>query len=510
MATFLSDHFGIGENVFEEYGALNVSVINDLPLFIDPFLLFHSEKSEYIELHEQIIKYLVFLRDRAAAGSVSEGQLQNWYCFPEVKQNWLGFSVSGNDGAGLGIDFARNLHANLHVIFSDFGKEKISESSHIEKVCLVADGVGRDNISDFTTNLIKDFLCRYTETFAATHLPANTIKEVWVDRAVFHYETQSWARKRYKLPMINGDYIILTPRDMLTRDENWINRKDLIGQFEEIPEAIPDPQLRASVFGYFEEELRRRIKPATPSATRRGRRRWRKPREPKPTQKDRSAAALATMQKFPQIIDYFIRLKEMRGDQAKDVSEERVLAIEYMFIEQLQHLQSILAAQTEFYKIGKNTYDEAHARLAYLKDVIENKGGQRFFYDDKGEPIEREKDLHVLYRLVWFGTPSDISAEVNDGRGPVDFKASRSREKTLVEMKLAKNTKLEQNLAKQAEIYQAASDAKQAIKAIIYFTESEFERVKSILKKLGLEGNRDVVLIDARRDNKPSGSKAKA
>ena len=77
-------------------------------------------------------------------------------------------------------------------------------------------------------------------------------------------------------------------------------------------------------------------------------------------------------------------------------------------------------------------------------------------------------------------------------------------------MKLAKNTKLEQNLARQAEIYQAASDAKQAIKAILYFTEAEFQRVKSILKKLDLEGNRDVVLIDARRDNKPSGSKAKA
>ncbi|MGY6769532.1 hypothetical protein [Komagataeibacter sp. NFXK3] len=300
------------------------------------------------------------------------------------------------------------------------------------------------------------------------------------------------------------------PRDMLTRDENWINRKDLIGQFEEIPEAIPDPQIRAAVFGYFEEELRRRVKPVAPSPTRQERRRWREPREPKPTQKDRSAAALATIQKFPHIIDYFIRLKEMQGEQANNLSEERVFAIEYMFIKQLQHLQAILVAQTEFYKIGKNTYEEAHARLAYLKDVIENKGGQRFFYDDKGVPIGREKDLHVLYRLVWFGTPSDISAEVNDGRGPVDFKASRSREKTLIEMKLAKNTKLEQNLAKQAEIYQAASDAEQAIKAILYFTEAEFRRVKTILKKLGLEGNKDVVLIDARRDNKPSGSKAKA
>ncbi|MDH4989107.1 hypothetical protein QEZ47_27080 [Aminobacter anthyllidis] len=78
----------------------------------------------------------------------------------------------------------------------------------------------------------------------------------------------------------------------------------------------------------------------------------------------------------------------------------------------------------------------------------------------------------------------------------------------MVEMKLAKNTKLEQNLAKQAEIYQAASDAKNAIKAVIYFTASELVRVNGILKRLGLQGHRDVVLIDARRDNKPSASKA--
>lgn len=81
----------------------------------------------------------------------------------------------------------------------------------------------------------------------------------------------------------------------------------------------------------------------------------------------------------------------------------------------------MLAADTKFYEIGKSTYNEAHARLAYLKDVIENKGGPRFFYDDEGVPIEREKDLHVLYRLVWFGTPSDFGAEANDGRGPRRF-----------------------------------------------------------------------------------------
>lgn len=506
MATFLSDYLGVGEDVFDDYGALNISVVNDLPLFIDPFLLFHSEKPEYVALHKEIIDYLVFLRDRAAAGPVDEGQMRNWYCFPEVKQNWLGFSETGNDGAGLGIDFARNLHANLHVIFSDFGEERITESSHLEKVCLVSDGVGRDHISDFTTNLIKDYLCRYTEKFLENFLPAEAVREVWVDRAKFNYNTQSWLRARYKLPWVNGDYVILTPKDILTRDKNWINRVDLISDFEEIPEAIPDNQLRSSVFNYFELEIKRREK--VDNAYEGGRPRRRSRKYLKLTQKERAAAVFATMKKFPEIMDYYIKLKEMHGDEARDISEERVFSIEYMFIEQLRDLQSTLLAETDFYRIGRTTYEEAHARLAYLKDVIENKGGHRFFYDDKGVPIEREKDLHVLYRLVWFGTPSDAGAEANDGRGPVDFKISRGRDKTLVEMKLAKNTKLKQNLAKQTEIYQAASDAGHAVKAIIYFTISELARVNAILKELGLHGKRDVVLIDARRDNKPSASKA--
>jgi hypothetical protein len=52
-----------------------------------------------------------------------------------------------------------------------------------------------------------------------------------------------------------------------------------------------------------------------------------------------------------------------------------------------------------------------------------------------------------------------VSREVNDGRGPADFKASRGAlDKTIVELKLASNSKLEQNLQKQTEAYEKASD----------------------------------------------------
>ena len=200
MATFFDDNFEIDAAALERHGAFNVSLVNDLPLFIDPFLLFNSEKDEYRALHDQIIRYLVFLRDRAAAGPVNDGLLRAWYCFPEVKQNWLGFSLAGNGGTGLGIDFAHALHANLHKIFADFGKEKVTQGSHLEKVCLIQSGVGRDNISDFTTNLIKHFLCTYTEAFALEHLTDGQRRSVWVEKAEFNYEMESWIRRQYTLP----------------------------------------------------------------------------------------------------------------------------------------------------------------------------------------------------------------------------------------------------------------------------------------------------------------------
>ena len=40
---YFSDYFEIDPALVEEHGAFNVSLESDLPLFIDPFLLFNSE-----------------------------------------------------------------------------------------------------------------------------------------------------------------------------------------------------------------------------------------------------------------------------------------------------------------------------------------------------------------------------------------------------------------------------------------------------------------------------------
>lgn len=41
------------------YGAFDVALVNDLPLFVDPFLLFDSKDDKYKALHHSITRYLV-------------------------------------------------------------------------------------------------------------------------------------------------------------------------------------------------------------------------------------------------------------------------------------------------------------------------------------------------------------------------------------------------------------------------------------------------------------------
>ena len=61
IGVHFSDIFQVSSEELEKYGAFDISLIADVPLFIDPFLLFSSEKPEYQALHKQILDYLTFL-----------------------------------------------------------------------------------------------------------------------------------------------------------------------------------------------------------------------------------------------------------------------------------------------------------------------------------------------------------------------------------------------------------------------------------------------------------------
>ena len=115
--------------------------------------------------------------------------------------------------------------------------------------------MGKDNISDFTTNLIKGFLCQYTQSFARKHLADDRCQVFRVPRARFNYDTRTWITESYYLPRLRDDFVLLTPIDILTRDDTWINQTDMVSKFAHLPDAVPNDQLRAQINQYFAQKL---------------------------------------------------------------------------------------------------------------------------------------------------------------------------------------------------------------------------------------------------------------
>lgn len=130
-----SDFFSLDPSVVQEYGAFDISLIADAPVFIDPFRLYASDNDEYRKLHRYIIQYLCFLKTLCSQEEhLSKGVINRFFRFPEVKNLYMGSSKTGNRGNGLGACFAQTLQVNFRGPLKSFGEETISESSHLEKL----------------------------------------------------------------------------------------------------------------------------------------------------------------------------------------------------------------------------------------------------------------------------------------------------------------------------------------------------------------------------------------
>lgn len=490
MRVYFSDFFDVDRDIIESYGAVDISLVNDLPLFIDPFLLFNSSNDDFQRIHNETIDYLLFLQSISEKHvKLEPGMKKAWFSFSEVKQTWLGFSLSGNSGLGMGNEFANCLFDGLKTMFRDFGKETITEGKHLEKLCLISPHVGRDKISDFTTNFAKRYLLDYTERFAKSYLQSEQCRTCSIPRAYFNWDTLTWASAEYYLPYINDDYVLLTPKSMLTRDDTFINRMDMLRNLERIALAVTDAELRFELEQYFTNILSKKKKELS--------------------QREKEEAATSLIRQHPELIDYYMRYKEEHKDEATSISKEKVKEVESLFNDQISLLISLLSEKSDFYKLIPDAHEEALKRVRFLKHVIENQDGYKLFYVD-GKPVHRESDLQVIYRLVWFGSPLDVNREVNNGRGPVDYKISYgAKNATLVEFKLASNSKLKNNLAKQVDVYKKASNTDRAIKVILFFNDKEERKLIDVLNELGIAVCPDIITIDARNDNKESASNVK-
>jgi hypothetical protein len=197
----------------------------DIPLGIDPFLLFKSRDPEYRELHGLVLN--VFNAGIAAVRAGDIALARSILRFPEVPEIGLGYTQKSRRGSGVGMRLTDLIIETLT------GSPQLVERGvrHIEEMQLLSAGIGPDRISDIVANILKRFLISYTQRQC----------EIWSIPTcagapishVYNHASGNWEDSHDDLPVSDSDGapILLVPR-RIVRTLPWINYDDFVrGEF---------------------------------------------------------------------------------------------------------------------------------------------------------------------------------------------------------------------------------------------------------------------------------------
>lgn len=195
----------------------------DLPLGIDPFLLYKSRDPELAALHQNMVN--AFNQGISYVSKSNEDAARTFFDFPEVEQIGFGYSQNSKRGSGVG-DYLGEL-----VIQTLKESPALIERGvrHIEEMQLVSVGIAQDRTSDMAANLIKKYLISYTQKQCQL-LGIPLIAGVPVEH-IFDFEAMSWYDNYADLPIspINKAPLLFVPR-RIVRTLPWINYDDYFRQ----------------------------------------------------------------------------------------------------------------------------------------------------------------------------------------------------------------------------------------------------------------------------------------
>jgi hypothetical protein len=485
-----SEKFEVSKEKLEKYGALDISLIADVPMFIDPILIFNSDKEIYKRLHKNIIKYMYFLADKASE-QLDDKEITTWFTFKEVCNNWLGFSMSGNKGQALNLDFGKKLYKNISFVVNN---SNISTGLHSEKIMLIYPGSGKDKISDMTVNLIKGFLCEYTQRFTKENVKKN-VEKFYVEKAEFNYLTKTFCSKPYLLPYIinekgKKEYILLTPKDILRFDEPAINRTDFLNNLDNVRSSIDNNDLRTQLNGYLQDSIIEYHKKCEMLHI--------NPNEAQENKIKKDAFENFSFE-HKEIYDYYIKIKELQKIETEQQACSEVELQTKKFEVNVKYM--IKQIELNYSSSSTFSFEEAKKRVEFFKHRIEcNDCNKLFYVEDGNKIIKNENDLQRMFKFVWYGSKFKDDSETNNGRGPADFVISfGSNDVTVIEFKLAKNTNLN-HVFEQVKIYDNANKTSNDIVVIFYFNDKEYKKATDALNKEGKSQclNENIYLIDCK------------
>lgn len=193
----------------------------DIPLYIDPFLLWKSPSQQDNALHTTIMN--------------SFNYLGNLYLKDPKKAIEILKDISECDEAGLWNSKTKQwkkigdkMAISILSTFKDIPQITKNWFSHFEEIQLLVDSFSKDRVSDISSNFIKSFLIDYT----IDQCEKNSIPMQEVDISFFDTKKMDFVEDTISLPVNpqNNSPILLIPKRWL-RFVPWINFDDYFTEY---------------------------------------------------------------------------------------------------------------------------------------------------------------------------------------------------------------------------------------------------------------------------------------
>ncbi|EDS7422417.1 hypothetical protein X711_003820 [Salmonella enterica subsp. houtenae] len=243
----ITDHYGIHKSQADLDFAIQF-FDEDIPLYVDPFLLWKSPSLQDQALHTAItnsFNHLNYLMKKRREEEAADTLIN----LSECSEIGLGVSKSRR-GVKIGLKQANEILR----LFNDVPEYSQFGFTHFEVIQLYVSGISKDRVSDIACNYIKSFLIDYT--IEQSEINGIPMEGVILD-AVYNYQKHTFDfNKKIRLPVNpkTKEPLIFTPKRWL-RFNPWINFEDYFASYCPRDEIFNpnEPEERVKILNFNRE-----------------------------------------------------------------------------------------------------------------------------------------------------------------------------------------------------------------------------------------------------------------
>jgi len=464
MPISLTDYYKIDKKLFDKFGALDVILDKDSLFFIDPLLVRNNTIKDFSNAKEKINSYFSNIITIVKNYNLNKNEFflrkaDKLLTFKEISGSCLGYSKATTKGNAIG----KNIRKQILDTLIDLINAGETDSIIFDLIGLFQEGVGCDRISDLLTYILKDNILEYSHNIFSNFPEINKVP---IDN--------------FLLPInkFNNKPILLIPKQILRPLPIALDFYDIDTVCQE------NDRVRSTINNIVSNTLKNR----------------------KRMTKEEIKEFFLNSKEFRDIlINSYKKASNKTYDFSSDPFGEIIwynATKEYINKFPLDLSNFILNSQYI------NVKSIAKEVCNHFKSLVEENGLWKLLYNDNLKPKREE-----AAQLIFFGIASsiceknniDLSREVNNGRGPVDFKLSQGqKEKILIETKLSTNKTLIHGFKKQLPTYMKQEKTKKAIFLIVKVSskQKDIRRVNKLFEEynkqpIEIKKQIEIITIDA-------------